>query len=351
MGIPLDDALFNARRYPDIWKLCQQIIYTIDNLTISTENGFNTVEGEIENLQDEIDNIVITGGGIAGVSMNGSEVPVIDGIANLGTVVTNVSNKQDILVSGTNIKTINGYSILGSGNLVIQGGGGSGGIEGILMNGSAVTITNNIADLGTVITDISGKQDVINNSNKLPASLVSGLATVATSGNYSDLSGTPGNASTSAYGVTKLSSSHSSTSTSLAATPKAVKDAYDLASSADTAATAAKTVTDAMNFYPTSFGTSNGWTYILFSNKYIHAWRDFNAIMNQGTNDETFSLPFTMADVKYSVIVNCGVWRVNTARNNTYDRTTTTCKIVWNVETGSYGDYEVLNMVLDGYIA
>ena len=35
-----------------------------------------------------------------------------------------LSNKQPTLVSGTNIKTINGNSILGSGNLVIEGGSG-----------------------------------------------------------------------------------------------------------------------------------------------------------------------------------------------------------------------------------
>jgi hypothetical protein len=35
--------------------------------------------------------------------------------------------KQDKLVSGTNIKTINGTSILGSGNITIEGGGGSSG--------------------------------------------------------------------------------------------------------------------------------------------------------------------------------------------------------------------------------
>lgn len=44
-------------------------------------------------------------------------------------------------------------------------------------------------------------------------------------------------ASTSYYGVTKLSSSTSSTSTSLAATPSAVKSAYDLANTAKTSAT------------------------------------------------------------------------------------------------------------------
>ena len=36
------------------------------------------------------------------------------------------STKQDTLVSGTNIKTINNESLLGSGNIVIQGGGGGG---------------------------------------------------------------------------------------------------------------------------------------------------------------------------------------------------------------------------------
>lgn len=35
-----------------------------------------------------------------------------------------ISGKQDKLVSGTNIKTINGTSILGSGDIVIEGGGG-----------------------------------------------------------------------------------------------------------------------------------------------------------------------------------------------------------------------------------
>lgn len=37
---------------------------------------------------------------------------------------TELAGKQDTLVSGTNIKTINGYSILGEGNIQIQGGSG-----------------------------------------------------------------------------------------------------------------------------------------------------------------------------------------------------------------------------------
>lgn len=39
-------------------------------------------------------------------------------------ITSAVSTKQDALVSGTNIKTINNESILGSGNIDIQGGGG-----------------------------------------------------------------------------------------------------------------------------------------------------------------------------------------------------------------------------------
>lgn len=66
----------------------------------------------------------------------------------------------------------------------------------VKMNGATKgTVTSSgTIDLGTVITshqDISGKQDKITSTAKLPASLVSGLAKVATSGSYNDLSNTP----------------------------------------------------------------------------------------------------------------------------------------------------------------
>ena len=38
---------------------------------------------------------------------------------------TALGNKQDLLISGTNIKTINNNSLLGNGNITIEGGGGS----------------------------------------------------------------------------------------------------------------------------------------------------------------------------------------------------------------------------------
>ena len=47
--------------------------------------------------------------------------------------VTDVAAKQDTLVSGTNIKTINGGTLLGSGDIVISGGSAAwGGITGTL---------------------------------------------------------------------------------------------------------------------------------------------------------------------------------------------------------------------------
>ena len=44
----------------------------------------------------------------------------------LNETVDKIKNKQDKLVSGTNIKTINGQSLLGYGNIEITSSGGSG---------------------------------------------------------------------------------------------------------------------------------------------------------------------------------------------------------------------------------
>lgn len=70
-------------------------------------------------------------------------------------MVSELSGKQDALVSGTNIKTINNQSILGSGNITISGGG-SGTVTGVKMNnGSAISPdSNGVVDLGTVVTTV-----------------------------------------------------------------------------------------------------------------------------------------------------------------------------------------------------
>ena len=70
----------------------------------------------------------------------------------------------------------------------------TGTVTGVKMNGTTKNPSSGVVDLGTVITahqSLEGKQDKITSSNKLAASLVSGLATVATSGSYNDLSNKP----------------------------------------------------------------------------------------------------------------------------------------------------------------
>jgi hypothetical protein len=106
-----------------------------------------------------------------------------DGSGNLTFQTVDLSSKQDVLVSGTNIKTVNSTSLLGSGNIDIPVEWGA--ITGTLSDQTdlqdALDLKADISSLATVATsgayaDISGTPS---------------LATVATSGAYSDLSGTP----------------------------------------------------------------------------------------------------------------------------------------------------------------
>lgn len=56
------------------------------------------------------------------------------------------NTKQDTLVSGSNIKTINNQSILGSGNITISGGGGTAGVTSLNSKTGAITLAagNNV---------------------------------------------------------------------------------------------------------------------------------------------------------------------------------------------------------------
>lgn len=57
------------------------------------------------------------------VNTDGQLVANLDELGNeVNTIANAVNNKQDTLVSGQNIKTINNQSILGSGNITIEGG-------------------------------------------------------------------------------------------------------------------------------------------------------------------------------------------------------------------------------------
>lgn len=64
-------------------------------------------------------------------------------------VETAMNNKQDTLVSGTNIKTINGESVLGEGNIVIEGGSSSA-VNSV--NGMTGDVVIDIPDTSTLAT-------------------------------------------------------------------------------------------------------------------------------------------------------------------------------------------------------
>ena len=67
-----------------------------------------------------------------------------------------LSSKQDVLVSGQNIKTINGNSILGPGNLEIQGGGSAVTVDDALSTTSTNPVQNKV-----VTEKINTKQDTL----------------------------------------------------------------------------------------------------------------------------------------------------------------------------------------------
>ena len=67
------------------------------------------------------------------------------------------SGKQDALISGTNIKTINNQSILGSGNISISGGSGGGGSIDTIANNEIDSMWNRIVNgiISFTIDDVS----------------------------------------------------------------------------------------------------------------------------------------------------------------------------------------------------
>ena len=102
----------------------------IDN-SISGKVDTNVFTAYTANTKTEIDNAV-------SVKADTSRVDEIEEVTASALVELH-STKQDILVSGTNIKTINNQSLLGSGNIEIQGGSGSN-----YSAGANIDITDNV---------------------------------------------------------------------------------------------------------------------------------------------------------------------------------------------------------------
>lgn len=175
---------------PSYWwkRLLTQIVEYVDGIDTKFDNKVKTLNNKINNI--DLDDYTTK----SEFNSLNSKVNSLDGdVSDLEI------EKQDVLISGTSIKTINGVSILGSGDIEIKSESGgitsetdpiftasaaanittaditnwnnktsnSGTITEITMNGVSKG-TSGVVDLGNVITehqDISGKLDKTEASN------------------------------------------------------------------------------------------------------------------------------------------------------------------------------------------
>lgn len=73
------------------------------------------------------------------------------------TLETKLGQKQETLVSGTNIKTVNGTSLLGEGDIIVQ--------TQMTLDDIPTQGSNNVVKSGGVYSAVAGKQDTISTVN------------------------------------------------------------------------------------------------------------------------------------------------------------------------------------------
>lgn len=117
------------------------------SLSFSKTSGFDVVIGGVGDTQRKI-NLSIDTDIIATKEDLADYQPVGDYATK-----TELASKQDTLVSGTNIKTINGQTLLGEGNIEIQGGGT------ITVDSELSTTSENPVQNKVITNAINGKQD------------------------------------------------------------------------------------------------------------------------------------------------------------------------------------------------
>lgn len=117
------------------------------SLSFSKTGGFDVIIGGAGDTQRKI-NLSIDTDIIATKEDLADYQPVGDYATK-----TELASKQDTLVSGTNIKTVNGQSLLGEGNIEIQGGGT------ITVDSALSTTSENPVQNKVITNAINGKQD------------------------------------------------------------------------------------------------------------------------------------------------------------------------------------------------
>ena len=142
-------------------------------------------------------------------------------------LVSSLQAKQNLLVSGTNIKTINNESILGSGNINIQGGGGD--VTDVEVNGVSVVDQDGVAEV-TVPTKTS---DLTNDSGFITSSALSGYATQTWVGQQGYITGITSSDVVSALGYTPGTSNFSGAYADLTGKPTIPTKTSDLTNDSD----------------------------------------------------------------------------------------------------------------------
>ena len=142
-------AVRSIRKVDTIYRNLDSIIFKINGIRYSFKDSSGTSSGGTVTSVS-----VVTANGISGTVANATTTPAItlqvDTISKFATrkqlldsidrINTAINTKQETLISGTNIKTINGSSILGSGNITVSGGSSS--LSGLTDATTASTLAN-----------------------------------------------------------------------------------------------------------------------------------------------------------------------------------------------------------------
>jgi len=163
---------------------------------LTNDSGFLTAHQDISGKANSADLAAVATSGDYDDLTNKPSIPTVPtnvsaftNDAGYLTAHQDISGKQDKITSTNKLPAANVSGLAAVAT--------SGDYDDLTNKPSIPTVPTNVSaftnDAGylTAHQDISGKQDKITSTNKLPAANVSGLATVATSGSYNDLSNKP----------------------------------------------------------------------------------------------------------------------------------------------------------------
>ena len=166
----------------------------------------SAITASIASLTKRIDTLV-GGNSTAAIDSFNEIIAFLDGLSNsqdldsiiasieqqIANIERQITSKQDKLVSGVTIKTINGVPILGEGDIVVEGGGGGSSdanVQAVDTDEDDVDDVDTVTYVKYVAQSLTDEQKAQARAN-IGALEQESLASVAKSGSYNDLSDTP----------------------------------------------------------------------------------------------------------------------------------------------------------------